>query len=122
MDFSLSPDLAALQARVRAFIADVAIPAEAHDVLQECGRLPLAVALAGGLVVAGMPWSKLLTAFERHKLEFFEKEHSAEPQHQNLLKAIEISVLALPAEAQQRLVELAVFPEDESVPEAAVAM
>lgn len=97
------------------------LPAEAHQVLQQCGRLPLAVALAGGLVVAGTPWASLQKAFERHKLEFLENEQSAEPQHRNLWKTIEISVQALPDEEQTRLVELAVFPEDEAVPEAAIA-
>ena len=33
-----------------------ALPAEAHAVLAECGRLPLAVALAGGMVRAGTTW------------------------------------------------------------------
>lgn len=81
----------------------------------------LAVALAGGLVVAGTPWASLQKAFEHHNLKFLENEHSAEPQHRNLWKTIEISVQALPDEEQMRLVELAVFPEDEAVPEAAIA-
>ena len=32
------------------------LPAEARAVLKECGRLPLAVSLAGGMVHAGIPW------------------------------------------------------------------
>jgi WD40 repeat protein len=96
------------------------LPAEAPQVLRQCGRLPLAVALAGGMVAAGTPWPSLLNAFERHKLEFFEDEHRSD-QHQNLWKMIEISVQALPASTQGRLVELGAFPEDEAVPEAAVA-
>jgi hypothetical protein len=96
------------------------LPPEASQVVKQCGRLPLAVSLAGGMVVAKIPWGSLLKAFERHKLEFFEDEHRPD-QHQNLWKMIEISVQALPAETQTRLVELGVFPEDEFVPEAAVA-
>ena len=97
------------------------LPPEAREVLKQCGRLPLAVSLAGGMVVAGTPWaSLLLRAFERHKLEYFEDEHRPE-QHQNLWKMIEISVQALATDAQTRLVELGVFPEDESVPELLIA-
>jgi hypothetical protein len=36
------------------------LPAEARAVLRECGRLPLAVSLAGGMVVAGIPGKALL--------------------------------------------------------------
>ncbi len=52
------------------------LPAEARMVIKQCGRLPLVVSLAGGMVAAGMSWTNLLTAFDRHKLEFF-KEASA---------------------------------------------
>lgn len=96
------------------------LPAEARMVTKQCGRLPLAVSLAGGMVAAGMSWTNLLTAFDRHKLEFFKDEHRPE-QHQSLWKMIEMSVRALDAAEQMRLVELGVFPEDEAVPEKAVA-
>lgn len=96
------------------------LPAEARRVIKQCGRLPLAVSLAGGMVAAGLSWTNLLTAFDRHKLEFFKDEHRPE-QHQSLWKMIEISVRALDAAEQMRLVELGVFPEDEAVPAKAVA-
>lgn len=96
------------------------LPAEARLVIKQSGRLPLAVSLAGGMVAAGMSWTNLLTAFDRHKLEFFKDEHRPE-QHQSLWKMIEMSVRALDAAEQVRLVELGVFPEDEAVPEKAVA-
>ncbi len=96
------------------------LPAEARIVIKQCGRLPLAVSLAGGMVAAGMSWTNLLTAFDRHKLEFFKDEHRPE-QHQSLWIMIEMSVRALDTAEQMRLVELGVFPEDEAVPEKAVA-
>ena len=96
------------------------LPAEARMVIKQCGRLPLAVSLAGGMVAAGMSWTNLLTAFDRHKLEFFKDEHRPE-QHQSLWKMIEMSVRALDGAEQRRLVELGVFPEDEAVSEKAVA-
>jgi hypothetical protein len=67
------------------------LPAEARMVIKQCGRLPLAVSLAGGMVAAGMSWTHLLTAFDRHRLDFFKDEHRPE-QHQSLWKMIEISV------------------------------
>lgn len=96
-----------------------ALPAEAREVLTECGRLPLAVALAGGMVRAGTPWRDVRDALREHELEIVSDEHGVE-QHQSLWKMIEVSVRALPEEAQERLAELAVFPEDEAVPAAAV--
>lgn len=96
------------------------LPAQAHQLLKKCGRLPLAVSLAGGMVAAKMPWDSLLKAFDRHKLEFLKDDQRTE-DHQNLLNMIEISVRALDPAEQTRLVELGVFPEDETVPEAAVA-
>src|SRR5439155_9319500 len=38
------------------------LPAQARMVIKQCGRLPLAVSLAGGMVAAGMSWTNLLTA------------------------------------------------------------
>ena len=96
------------------------LPAEAIALLKECGRLPLAVALAGGMIAAGMPWADLLDALRSHRLEFLSDEHRPD-QHQNLWKMIEVSFKALNDDEQHRLIELAVFPEDETVPDAAVA-
>ena len=96
------------------------LPAEAHQVLQQCGRLPLAVALAGGLVAARTPWLDVYEALRDHELEFVSDKHRPE-QHQDLWKMIEVSIKALPENDQLRLTELAVFPEDAAVPDAAVA-
>jgi hypothetical protein len=96
------------------------LPPEAGLVLRECGRLPLAVSLASGMITAGTPWSHVLKALQDHRIDYLEDEHRSQDQHHNLWKTIEVSVAALPHQEQQRLVELAVFPEDEAVPEAAV--
>ncbi len=96
------------------------LPPEAHLLLRECGRLPLAVALAGGMIAAdNMPWAKLLTAFQRHRLEFF-RDDQRNPQHQDLLRMIEVSVQTLSSVEQSRLIELGVFPQDEAVPETTI--
>jgi WD40 repeat protein len=96
------------------------LPAEAHEVLAECGRLPLAVALAGGMVRGGIPWGDVRDALREHELEFLEDPHAESEQHVNLWRTIEVSVRVLDERDQQRLAELAVFPEDELVPESAV--
>ena len=81
---------------VAAGIEPDALPAEAHEVLAECGRLPLAVALAGGMVRAGTPWRDLRDALREHELEFLEDPHAASEQHVNLWRMIEVSVRRWP--------------------------
>jgi hypothetical protein len=98
-----------------------ALPVEANEVMKECGRLPLAVALAGGMVQAGTPWRDVCDALSDHELEFLENPHAAAEQHVNLWKMIEVSVHALADDVQERFIELAVFPEDEPIPDAVVA-
>jgi NB-ARC domain len=82
-----------------------ALPGAALEVLGECGGLPLAVALAGGMVRAGTPWTDLLEALRGHELEFLEDRHAASEQHVNLRRMIEVSVRALDADVQERLAE-----------------
>jgi WD40 repeat protein len=105
------------------------LPDEASDLIVECGRLPLAVALCGGMVQSGIPWSDLLGALREHELEFISDEHRSVPQHANLWRAMEVSVRTLGEragdepllrDAARRFVELAVFPNEEPIPEAAV--
>jgi WD40 repeat protein len=98
-----------------------ALTAEALEVLAQCGQLPLAVALAGSMVRAGVPWIDLRDSLRDHELEFLEDPQSANPLHVNLWRMIEISVAALADDVQHRLAELAVFPTDEQVPDAAIA-
>ena len=96
------------------------MPAEAGQLVVECGRLPLAVALAGGMINEGTPWRDLIDALRNHRLEFLEDEYSDQEDHRNLWRTIEVSVFNLPQHDQERLAELAVFPADEQIPEAAV--
>lgn len=96
------------------------LPRDAHEVAAQCGRLPLALALCGGIVQAGSPWRDLRQALREHDLEFLADEHAAEPQHESVWRAMELSVLALPEDQRQRFAELAVFPAGERVPEAAI--
>ena len=60
------------------------LPALAADVVHECGRLPLALALCGGMVQAGTSWRDLLDALREHVPEFLSNEHAAEDQYRNV--------------------------------------
>jgi WD40 repeat protein len=96
------------------------LPGVANQVVAECGRLPLALALCGAMAAGGTPWSDLLIALREHELEFVSTEHAEETHHANLWRAMEVSVRVLPQEQQQRFAQLAAFADKGSVPEAAV--
>lgn len=98
------------------------LPPLASEIVAECGRLPLALALCGGMVQAGITWRDLLDALREHELEFLADEHALEEQHRSLWRAMEVSVSVLSADKQQRFAELAVFQSGLKVPEAAAVV
>jgi len=98
------------------------LPSEAVSVANECGNLPLALALCGAMARDGTPWSDLLEALEEADLTFIEGKIPNYP-YPDVLKALKVSVDALAKEnpaAADHYHKLAVFPADEAVPEAAV--
>jgi len=99
-----------------------ALPSEASVVADECGNLPFALALCGAMARDGTPWADLLDALREADLTFMEKQFPNCP-YPDVLKSLKVSVDALartdPA-WEKRYLELAVFPADEVVPEAAV--
>src|SRR5262249_13116844 len=105
------------------------LPPEARAIVAECGRLPLAVALCGGMVQGGLPWADVLDALREHELEFVSNEYQAKEHHRNLWRAMELSVRVfaegsqgdpLLNDAGRRFAGLAVFAADEPIPESAV--
>ncbi|MDZ8189057.1 MAG: NB-ARC domain-containing protein [Nostoc sp. ChiSLP02] len=96
------------------------LPVEAHEVVRECGNLPLALAMIGALV-QGKPdrWDNLLHKLRNADLEKIRHQFPDYP-YPNLLKAIQVSIEALEADIQKRYLDFAVFPEDTSIPEAAL--
>ncbi|MBD2100154.1 NB-ARC domain-containing protein [Leptolyngbya sp. FACHB-261] len=94
-----------------------ALPSQAREVAQECGNLPLALAMAGAMV-QGKPdrWDNVLSKLRNADLAKIQREFPDYP-YPNLLRAIEVSVDALEAEDRARYLDFAVFPEDTLIPE-----
>ena len=96
------------------------LPSEAADLIAECGRLPLAVALCGGLIRHGFAWAKVLEQLRTSRIDRIKDPHAAKVEHENIWNAIDVSVKFLSADEQARFLELAVFPPDEATPIAAL--
>ncbi|MDD4890979.1 MAG: NB-ARC domain-containing protein, partial [Phycisphaerae bacterium] len=97
------------------------LPPETRPIIKECGRLPLALALCGGMVHGGSSWQSVLAALREHDLKFLSTEHPGEAKHRDAWKAMDVSLRALPASERQRFAELAVFDRNSGVPAGAVA-
>ena len=93
------------------------LPPEATEVARECGYLPLALASIGAMVrLHPTAWRDALRLLRDHDLEEFRNLFPDYP-HPDLLRAIAVSVEDLPLDDQERYLDLAVFPEDEPIPE-----
>src|SRR5262249_41471951 len=92
------------------------LPSEAADLIAECGRLPLAVALCGGLIRHGFAWTKVLEQLRTSRIDRITDPHAVRVEHENIWNAIDVSVRSLSAHEQPRFLALAVFPPDEATP------
>ena len=90
------------------------LPQITEEIVEHCGWLPLALALAGARVRDGTGWDDLQTALERGHLEFLDHPYGS------IFKSMRCSVEALPPHMRQRYLELAIFPEDVIIPEETV--
>ena len=97
------------------------LPPEASTIVKECGCLPLAVALCGGMARGGIRWSSILERLRRADLDKIADRNAIHEQHRNIYRAMLASVEVLEPDQQRRFAELAVFPTDQTIPEAAVA-
>ena len=115
----LTPDQArALLARWAGYMPN-ALPAEAADLVQECGRLPLALSMTGAML-RGKPaayWGHVLGSLRLSDLAKMRAQFPFYP-HANLLRAIQVSVDALEAPARRHYLALAVLPDDMPAPSA----
>jgi len=98
------------------------LPAEAHEVAHECGNLPLALALCGGMAgKRGGDFHSVLERLRRADLEKIADRESINEQHRSLWRAMQASVEVLSDDEQRRFAELAVFATDQTVPAGAAA-
>ena len=97
-----------------------ALPDAAGEIVSECGCLPLAVALCAGMAGRGIAWDSILRALRQADLDRIRDRHSINEQHSSIYRAMQVSVDALTPDERSRFAELAVFPPDDTTPEAAV--
>jgi len=94
------------------------MPIDADDIVDECGYLPLAVAMIGAML-KGKPldrWKNALNKFRSSDLDNIAYKFPKYP-YPSLLKAIQVSIDALSGWQQARYLDFAVFPEDTPIPE-----
>ncbi len=106
---------------IAAGVTEEELPELAAALVDECGRLPLALALCGGLVRRKIPWNQVLAQFKKARIDRIADRHAVEPQHQSVWHAIHVSVAALEPADRNRFLELAVFPPDDTIPEQPIA-
>src|SRR5208282_4117989 len=97
------------------------LPAEATEVAKECGYLPLALAMVGAMIRRSkqpptIAWQDTLDCLRASDLEEIKRSFPGYP-YPDLLRAIEVSVEALDDSDRERYLDLAVFPEDQPIPE-----
>jgi WD40 repeat protein len=104
------------------------LPMEAAEVAKECGYLPLALAMIGAMIrsksspgpaSASLAWKDALGRLRRADLGAIKRAFPGYP-YPDLLRAIEVSIAGLEAADQERYLDLAVFPEDQPIPEGAL--
>ncbi|GIV91049.1 MAG: hypothetical protein KatS3mg055_3567 [Chloroflexus sp.] len=92
------------------------LPETARQVAQECGYLPLALAMVGAFVRQNPEsWERALSRLHKADLEKLRRLFPGY-EHPTLLAALAVSVEALPERTRLRYLDLAVFPEEEAIP------
>ena len=101
-------------------IAEDDLPAVADAIARECGDLPLALALAGGMIGGQEDmWHPVLDVLRAADLEQIEGEFPGYP-YPHVFTAVEASVEALGSD-KERYLDLAIFPEDVPIPQTVLA-
>ena len=104
------------------------LDSKAREVAVECDNLPLALAMVGSMAKAALakgrsePWEHILHRLRSADLDKIKADFPHYRYYPNLMRAIEVSVESLEPEEQKRYLEMAVFPEDTEIPEAALQL
>jgi WD40 repeat protein len=94
------------------------LPPEAEAVADECGNLPLALAIVGAMLRGKQNrWENILHKLRNADLEKIRKQFPNYP-YPDILRAIQVSVEALEPEVQKRYLDFSVFPEKIPISEA----
>jgi hypothetical protein len=98
------------------------LPPEAAKVAKECGYLPLALAMIGAMIrLRPTAWKDALGRLHRADLEAVKRNFTGYPYPDpDLFRVIEVSIEGLESVDRERYLDLAVFPEDQPMPEVAL--
>lgn len=92
------------------------LTAKAHELVEECGCLPLAIAMVGGMVHGiADPWPAALKRMRSYRLDQIRQEFP-DYSYPDLLRAMQASTDNLPPYQRDAYRVFAVFPEDTHVP------
>ena len=93
---------------------------EADELIAECGRLPLAIAMTGAMVRDGRhPWRDVIEALQEADLEWIDQPLD-DGLYGSLFQALHVSVERLPEELRRAYVDFAVFEQEAVIPESAL--
>jgi hypothetical protein len=96
------------------------LPSQAVEIADECGDLPLAIAMVGAMLRGREGrWENVLHKLRSADLDKIARQFPNYP-YPNLFRAIEVSVEALEDKVCQRYLDFAVFPESYPLPESAL--
>jgi WD40 repeat protein len=92
------------------------LPREAELLIEQCGRLPLALAMVGAMLRGKPPvfWQRVLTLLHKADLSKIRTQFPNYP-HADLLKCIQVGVDALEPQQRERYLALVVLPQDIAV-------
>lgn len=99
-----------------------ALPSPAREIVRECGRLPLAIALCGGMVRRDVAWDDILERLRHAELDRIGDRTAVHDDHRNLWRVMQVSFAALSPIEQSCFTRLGVFPTDEPVPASAIRL
>jgi NB-ARC domain/TIR domain/APAF-1 helical domain len=97
------------------------LPPEAAEVARECGYVPLALSMVGAMLrnskqSPAIAWRDTLECLRASDLEEIKRSFPSYP-YPDLLRAIQVSVNAIDNSDRERYFDLAVFSEDQPIPE-----